>query len=69
MDVSPDINYAELHYEDGTVTITKYGTHVVCAITGKSILLEELCYWSVARQEPYFDATAALEAWRRHDVS
>jgi hypothetical protein len=41
------------------------GDHVVCAITGVRIPLDELRYWSVARQEAYVDAAASLEAERR----
>lgn len=37
-----------------------------CAITHRPILIQDLKYWSVARQEPYVDAAAALEAWQRH---
>jgi hypothetical protein len=40
---------------------------VRCAITGRPILIQDLKYWSVAHQEPYVDADAALEAWRRHN--
>jgi hypothetical protein len=29
------------------------GDHVICAVTGRPIPLEELRYWSVARQEAY----------------
>jgi hypothetical protein len=41
------------------------GDHVLCAITGKRIALDDLRYWSVARQEAYADAAASLEAERR----
>ena len=34
---------------------------VTCAVTGTAIPLENLRYWSVARQEPYVDAAASLE--------
>ena len=30
-------------------------------VTGESILLDELKYWSVARQEPYINAGASLK--------
>ena len=36
------------------------GAFVRCAMTGESIPLDELKYWSVARQEPYLNATASL---------
>ena len=41
------------------------GDHVRCAITGVTIPLDELRYWSVERQEAYADAAASLEAERR----
>ena len=56
---------AKVHYLDGTFRLVSDGDRVLCAITGKPILLEELRYWSVARQEAYADAAASLEAERR----
>ena len=56
---------ARLHYQDGTFRMLSDGDHVQCAITGVAIPLEELRYWSVARQEAYADAAASLEAERR----
>jgi hypothetical protein len=41
------------------------GDHVLCAVSGVAIKLEDLRYWSVARQEAYVDAVASLEAERR----
>jgi len=56
---------ARLHYLPGTFRVLSHGDHVVCAVTGERIPLHELRYWSVARQEPYVDAAASLEAERR----
>ena len=56
---------ARLHYQDGTFRMLSDGDHVLCAITGVVIPLEELRYWSVARQEAYVDAAASLEGERR----
>ena len=53
---------AKLHYLAGTFRILANGDHVVCAVTGTRIPLQELRYWSVARQEPYVDAAASLKA-------
>ncbi len=53
---------AKLHYMAGTFRILSPGDHVVCAVTGLPIPLQELRYWSVARQEPYADAAASLRA-------
>ncbi len=49
---------ATLQYGPNGFRIVSPGDHVLCAVTGVAIGLEELRYWSVARQEPY--ATAAL---------
>lgn len=56
---------AKIRYLDGDFQIVLAGSHVVCAMTGKAIPLDELRYWSVTRQEPYADAAASLEAERR----
>lgn len=56
---------AKLHYMDGTFRLLAPGDHVVCAVTNLPIPLEELRYWSVARQEPYATAAASLQAEER----
>ncbi len=52
---------AHIHYLDGDFQILTNGSHVVCAVTGLSIPLDELRYWNVERQEPYTDAKASLQ--------
>lgn len=59
---------AKIHYMDGTFRLLAAGDHVRCAVTDVIIPLEELRYWSVARQEAYVDAAASLEAERRADI-
>jgi hypothetical protein len=59
---------AKIRYLDGDFQIVSPGAYVVCAITGKHIPLDELRYWSVARQEPYADVIASLEADKRAGV-
>lgn len=56
---------AKLHYMDGTFRLLAPGDHVVCAVTNLPIPLEELRYWSVARQEAYASAAASLQAEER----
>ena len=56
---------ARLHYLPGTFRVLSAGDHVLCAVTRQPIALEELRYWSVARQEAYATAQAAVEAERR----
>jgi hypothetical protein len=53
---------ARVHYMAGTFRLLSDGDHVSCAVTGVRIPLDELRYWSVARQEAYCDAAASLAA-------
>lgn len=53
---------ARLHYLPGTFRVLAHGDHVLCAVTHQPILLAELKYWSVDRQEAYADAAASLKA-------
>ncbi len=52
---------AKIRYLDADFQIISPGSHVRCAVSGKAIPLDELKYWSVARQEAYFDAAASLK--------
>ena len=45
---------ARLKYLDNSFEIIENGTHVLCAVSGKEIPLEDLNYWNVDLQEPYF---------------
>ncbi len=56
---------ARVRYLQGTFRVLSSGDHVVCAVTGVTIPLLELRYWSVERQEPYADAQASLQAEKR----
>ena len=56
---------ARLHYLGGTFRVLSSGDHVICAVTGQPIPLDQLRYWSVERQEPYVSAVASLEAEQR----
>ena len=67
--VTPVLAEAVIRYLDGDYVVVRPGSFVRCAITGRPIPLDELMYWNVDRQEPYADADAALEAYRRHGLS
>lgn len=51
---------ARLLYLPNNFRILSAGDHVLCAVTGEAIALDELRYWSVERQEAY--ATAEISA-------
>lgn len=61
----PSSSEARIRYLDADFRVLTPGTFVRCAVTGKPIPIEELKYWSVARQEAYVDVHASLEAERR----
>ncbi len=57
-----DGNAATVRYTAADFQVLVPGTHVLCAITGKAIPLDELKYWNWQRQEAYTDAQASLAA-------
>jgi len=50
---------AKLHYGPSTFRVLRHGQHVVCAVSGDIIPLEELRYWSAEFQEAYASAEIA----------
>jgi len=51
---------AVVQYLDSNLRIIKPGAFVRCAVTGKSIPLDELKYWSVELQEAYASPEAVM---------
>ncbi|WP_425419474.1 DUF2093 domain-containing protein [Oricola indica] len=52
---------AKIRYLDADYQVLAPGAFVRCTVTGKPIPLDELKYWSVARQEPYVDVETSLK--------
>ena len=50
---------AKLRYLPNNFQIIEKGDYVVCAISGKKITLDNLNYWNVELQEPYFSYVEA----------
>ena len=50
---------AKLYYGPSTFRVLRPGQHVLCAVSGQIIPLEELRYWSADRQEAYATAEIA----------
>lgn len=44
---------AKLYYGPSTFRVLRPGQHVVCAVSGELIPLEELRYWSAEHQEAF----------------
>ena len=53
---------AKLHYMPYSFRVLTPGEFVLCAVTGQKILLDDLRYWSIDRQEAYVDADASTKA-------
>lgn len=54
---------AKLRFLDADYQVVVQGDFVRCAVTGRPIRLEELRYWSVARQEAYATAEVATRRY------
>lgn len=52
---------ADVKYLDGDFRVIRPGAFVRCAVTGVTIPLEELRYWSVDLQEAYATPEAVLQ--------
>ena len=57
---------AKLKYHPNNFKIVEDGDHVLCAISGKKISLENLTYWNVELQEAYY---SFIEANSKRDKS
>lgn len=60
--MSPQDRPARLHYMAYSFRVLQPGDHVLCAVTGAKIPLDELRYWSIARQEAYASAEISTQA-------
>ena len=51
---------AKIKYLPNNFIVVEQGDHVLCAVSGKKIKLEELNYWNVELQEAYFSYVEAM---------
>ncbi len=54
---------AKVIFKHNYFEIVEEGDHVLCAISGKKILLQNLNYWNVDLQEAYY---STIEANKRY---
>ena len=55
---------AKVIFKHNYFEIVEEGDHVLCAISGKEISLENLNYWNVDLQEAYFSPIEANERFK-----
>tara|TARA_Y100001970_G_C13443252_1_gene466792 strand:- start:161 stop:364 length:204 start_codon:yes stop_codon:yes gene_type:complete len=51
---------AKLKYLPNNFKIIEEGDHVICAVSGKKISLDNLTYWNVDLQEAYYSYKEAF---------
>ena len=56
-------NKAKLKYKPNNFEIIVSGDHVICAVSGKKIDLNQLTYWNVELQEAYFSPKEAQQRY------
>ena len=52
---------AKIKYLPNNFQIIDQGDYVECAVSGKKINIDDLTYWNVELQEPYFSYKEAFE--------
>ena len=52
---------AKIKYLPNNFQILEHGDYVECAVSGKKINLEDLNYWNVDLQEPYYSYKEAFK--------
>ena len=57
---------AKIKYLPNNFKVLEEGDHVICAISGKQIKINELQYWNVELQEAYF---SYVEASKKREIS
>ena len=52
---------AKIKYLPNNFKVIQDGDHVICSVSGKKIFLENLNYWNVDLQEPYYSYIEAAK--------
>ena len=55
---------AKLIYKHNSFDIVEDGDYVLCAISGKEIMLKDLNYWNVDLQEAYFSPAEVKKRYK-----
>ena len=58
------VKKAKLIFKHNSFDIVEEGDYVLCAISGKEIMLKNLNYWNVDLQEAYFSPAEAKKRYK-----
>ena len=56
---------AKIKYLPNNFEILEKGDYVICAVSGKEIKIDDLQYWNVELQEPYY---SYIEASKKREM-
>ena len=56
---------AKIKYLPNNFEVIENGDYVICSVSGKKISLNELTYWNVELQEPYY---SYIEAFQKRET-
>jgi len=58
-----NLNKAKLKFNPNNFEVIEEGDYVVCAVSGKKIVLNKLTYWNIEFQEAYFSPKEAQQRY------
>ena len=59
---------AKVIFKHNSFDVVENGDYVVCAVSGREIMLKDLTYWNVDLQEAYFSAIEANKRYKDLNV-
>tara|TARA_B100000282_G_scaffold192593_1_gene140435 strand:- start:98 stop:322 length:225 start_codon:yes stop_codon:yes gene_type:complete len=59
---------AKVIFKHNSFDVVENGDYVVCAVSGREIMLKDLTYWNVDLQEAYFSAIEANKRYKELNV-
>ena len=59
---------AKVIFKHNSFDIVENGDYVVCAVSGREIMIKDLTYWNVDLQEAYFSAIEANKRYKELNI-
>ena len=59
---------AKVIFKHNSFDVVENGDYVVCAVSGREIMLKDLTYWNVDLQEAYFSAIEANKRYKELNI-
>ncbi len=59
---------AKVIFKHNSFDVVEQGDYVVCAISGKEIMLKDLSYWNVELQEAYFSPKEVKKRYQNFKI-